>query len=392
MRSALSDVVVIDLSRVLAGPYCTMMLGDLGAKVIKVEHPEYGDDTRHFGPPYIGGESAYYLGLNRNKKSVTLDFKKREDKQQLLDFIRNATVLVENFRPGTLEKYGLGYETLQAINPGLIYCSISGYGQEGPRSQFPGYDLVAQAESGLMSITGEIDGSPIPVGSPICDITAGMLACTSILAALRHRDQTARGQRIDISLLEAAISLLGNIASNYLISGEEAERYGSGHPNIAPYQAFATRDGNIIVACGNDHLYLSLCHALGCDELATDPRFLTNMQRDHNRDVLVALLQQVFLQQDSEAWLAALHKAGVPCSPIRKVSAVFHDPQVLSRGFVWECDHPTAGRIALLGSPLHLSETPPRLFEAPPLLGEDNTVLVSTEIAQEHQQTLDIVS
>jgi len=375
MHSVLADILVLDLSRVLAGPYCTMMLGDLGATVIKVEHPACGDDTRRFGPPYIAGESAYFLGLNRNKKSVMLDFDEPQGRQQLLDLISKASVLVENFRPGTLEKRGLGYEALKTLNPGLIYCSISGYGQSGPRSSLPDYDLIAQAESGLMSITGEVDGDPMPVGSPVSDITAGMLACLSILAAIRVRDHTGQGQRIDISLLECAISLLGNVAFNYLISGEEAGRYGNGHPNIAPYQAFVTRNGRMIVACGNDHLYTALCHLLGREDLRTDERFVTNAQRVRNRSILSSLLQEIFLQRDTEEWLDALHHAGIPCGPIRSVDTVFHDPQIQTRGFVWECEHPTAGKISLLGSPIHLSETPPRLYEAPPLLGEDNALL-----------------
>jgi len=372
MKSVLSDVVVIDLSRVLAGPYCTMMLGDLGATVIKVERPEMGDDTRHFGPPYKAGESAYYLGLNRNKKSVTLDFGTAEGKNEVLHLLQTATVLVENFRPGTLERKGLGYETLRAMNPGLIYCSISGYGQTGSKSAFPGYDLIAQAESGLMAVTGEIDGDPVPVGTPIADIAAGMFACMSILAALRVRDHTGQGQRIDISLFESALSLLGNIASNYLISGEDARRYGNGHPNIAPYQELHTRNGCIVIACGNDHLYTRFCHLLGHEELASDARFSTNALRDQHRRELVAILEDLFLQRDTEDWLRDLQHAGIPCSPIQTVREAFADPPVRERGFVWECEHPTAGRIELLGSPMHLSETPTTLYEAPPLLGEDN--------------------
>ena len=372
MDAALSDVVVIDLSRVLAGPYCTMILGDLGATVIKVEQPGKGDDTRHFGPPYIAGESAYYLGLNRNKRSITLDFSTPEGKQRLLDLIRTATVLVENFRPGTLEKQGLGYEALKALNPGLIYCSISGYGQTGPYASRPGYDFVAQAESGIMSVTGEIDGEPMRVGVPVGDLSGGMFACMAILAALRVRDRTGRGQYIDISLLETTTSLLSNVSSNHLISGEEAQRYGNGHPNIVPYQAFRTRDGYVVVACGNDRLYQGLCRLLGRDDLAADPRFATNPQRVRNRQELIPALQEEFLQRDTGDWLPELRAAGIPCGPINSVSQVFSDPQIQARGFVWECEHPTAGTIRLSGSPIHLSETPTRLYKAPPLLGEDN--------------------
>ncbi len=372
MEAALSDVVVIDLSRVLAGPYCTMILGDLGATVIKVEQPGKGDDTRHFGPPYIAGESAYYLGLNRNKRSITLDFSTPEGKQRLLDLLRTATVLVENFRPGTLEKQGLGYEALKALNPGLIYCSISGYGQTGPYASRPGYDFVAQAESGIMSVTGEIDGEPMRVGVPVGDLSGGMFACMSILAALRVRDHTGKGQYIDISLLETTASLLSNVSSNYLISGEEAQRYGNGHPNIVPYQAFRTSDGYVVVACGNDRLYQGLCRLLGRDDLASDPRFATNSQRVRNRQELVPALQEEFLQRDTGDWLPELRAAGIPCGPINSVSQVFGDPQIQARGLVWECEHPTAGTIRLSGSPIHLSETPTRLYKAPPLLGEDN--------------------
>ncbi|GAC1356158.1 MAG: CaiB/BaiF CoA-transferase family protein [Ktedonobacteraceae bacterium] len=372
MDAALSDIVVLDLSRIYAGPYCTMMLGDLGATVIKVEQPGKGDDTRQFGPPYIAGESAYYLGLNRNKQSITLDFKIPDDKQRLFHLLKGAAVLVENFRPGTMEKLGLGYETLRELNPGLVFCSISGYGQDGPYRLRAGYDFVAQAESGIMAVTGEVDGEPQRCGSPIGDQAAGMYACMSILAALRVRDRTGKGQRIDISLLESAISLLGNVSSNHLISGEEAKRYGNGHPNIVPYQAFQTSDGYIVVAAGNDRLFQALCTFLEREDLASDPRFVTNPQRIRNRHELIPQLQERFLQRSSAEWLAALRTVGLPCGPINKVSQVFQDPQIQARGLVWECEHPTAGTIKLAGSPLHLSETPTRLYKAPPLLGEDN--------------------
>ncbi|GHO48737.1 CaiB/BaiF CoA transferase family protein [Ktedonospora formicarum] len=375
MDAAFSDVVIVDLSHVLAGPYCTMILGDLGATVIKVERPETGDDTRRFAPPSVGGESAYYLGLNRNKLSVMLDFNEPEGKACLLDLVCQATVLVENFRPGTLAKKGLGYEDLKQINPGLIYCSISGYGQEGPRSCAPGYDLIAQAESGLMSITGEVEGPPVQVGSPITDSTAGLFACLSIMAALRVRDKTGQGQAIDISLQEAALSLLENVAASCLLTGEEARRYGNAHPTIVPYQSFVTRDGHIVVACGNDKLYARLCRLLQQDDLALDPHFSTNAQRVRNRDLLLPLLQDHFSQRETAVWLNDLRCAGIPCAPIQTVSEALHDPQIEYRDFIWECDHPTAGSTRLLGSPLRLSATPPRLYKVPPLLGEDTTFL-----------------
>lgn len=379
MDAALSDVIVIDLSRVFAGPYCTMMLGDMGATVIKVEQPGKGDDTRHFGPPYIAGESAYYLGLNRNKQSITIDFNDPDQKQRLLELISTATVLVENFRPGTLERQGLGYETLRAINPGLIYCSISGYGQNGPYAARPGYDFVAQAEAGIMAVTGEIDGEPQRVGSPVADNTAGMFACMSILAALYVRKTTGKGQHIDISLFEAAVSLLGNVSANHLISGEEAPRLGNSHPNIVPYQAFRTSNGYIVVSCGNDRLYQVFCRLLGREELATDPRFATNPLRVRNRDELIPILQEVFLERETDEWLEKLRAVGIPCGPINTVSQVYTDEQLLARGFIWECEHPTAGPIKLSGSPIHLSETPTRLYKAPPLLGEDNEKILKTQ-------------
>lgn len=375
MDAILSDVVVVDLSRVLAGPYAAMILGDLGATVIKVEQPGTGDDTRHFGPPYIAGESAYYLGLNRNKQSVTLDYTTPEGKEKLLGLIARAEVLVENFRPGTLERHGLDYASLHERYPGLIYCSISGYGQTGPYAERPGYDFVAQAESGIMAVTGEIGGEPLRVGVPVGDVSAGMFGALAVLAALRYRDRTGKGQHIDISLLETTMSMLSNVASNHLISGEEAQRYGNAHPNIVPYQAFQTSDGYMAVGCANDRLYQRLCHLLENEELATDPRFATNPQRVVNRAELLPVLQAAFRERATAEWLLELRAAGIPCGAINSVSQAFSDPQIQARGLVWECEHPTAGTIKLVGSPMHFSETPTRLYNAPPLLGEQNDTI-----------------
>jgi crotonobetainyl-CoA:carnitine CoA-transferase CaiB-like acyl-CoA transferase len=377
-QGPLAGIMVVDLSRVLAGPYCTMMLGDLGATVIKVEHPGEGDDTRRFGPPYVAGESAYYLGLNRNKYGITLDFGTPEGKEQLLKLIKKADILVQNFRPGSLDRKGLGYEDLKAINPGLIYCSISGYGQSGPRRELPGYDYIAQAESGLMSITGEIDGEPMPVGSPIEDVSTGMYACISILAALRAREQTGRGQHLDLSLFECAVTMLANIASNILISGEEAVRHGNAHANIVPYQSFHTRDGFIAIACGNDRLFRGLCRLLQRDDLAQDPRFTTNSLRLSHRAELISLLQEIFLGRDTSQWLTSLREAGIPSAPINTVSQALRDEQLAARGLLWECEHPTAGHLRMVGSPMHFSQTPTRLYKAPPLLGEDNETILAS--------------
>ncbi len=370
MEAALSDVVVIDLSRILAGPYCTMTLGDLGATVLKIEQPGKGDDTRQFGPPYLGGESAYYLGVNRNKQSLTLDFTTPEGKTRLLGLLENATVLVENFRPGTLKAHGLDYESLHAAYPSLIYCSISGYGQTGPCADLPGYDFVAQAESGLMAVTGEVEGEQVRVGTPVGDLSAGMFATTAILAALHYRTRTGKGQYIDLSLLETTMTLLSNVSSNYLITGKEPARYGNGHPNIVPYQTFPTSDGCVVVACANDRHYRGLCRLLEREDLATDARFANNGLRLEHRAVLVSELEKAFNQRTTAEWLSKLRAASIPSGPINSVSQAFNAPQIRERGLVWECEHPTAGTIKLVGSPMRFSETPTRLYKAPPLLGE----------------------
>lgn len=372
MEAALSDVVVIDLSRILAGPYSTMILGDLGATVLKIEQPGKGDDTRQFGPPYIGGESAYYLGINRNKQSITLDFTTPEGKAKLLGLLENATVLVENFRPGTLKPYGLDYASLREAHPGLIYCSISGYGQTGPCADLPGYDFVAQAESGIMAVTGEAEGEQVRVGTPVGDLSAGTFATIAILAALHYRTRTGKGQYIDLSLLETTMTLLSNVSSNYLVTGKEAVRYGNGHPNIVPYQTFPTNDGYVVIASANDRHYRGLCHVLERDDLATDARFANNSLRVEHRAELVSELEQAFRQRSTTEWLDKLRAASIPSGPINSVSQAFNAPQIQARGLVWECEHPTAGPIKLVGSPMHMSETPPRLYHAPPLLGEHN--------------------
>lgn len=384
-KAALDGLLVIDLSHVLAGPYCTMMLGDLGATVIKIERPDGGDDTRHFGPPFLAGESAYYLGLNRNKWSVTLDFSTPEGKQQLLDLLQQADVVVENFHPGSLARKGLGYDDLKASNPGLIYCSIRGYSEKSSNAGQPGYDLVAQAKSGLMSITGEPDGPPLPIGVPVTDIATGLFACAAILAALRVREQTGEGQYASISLQEVAINLLSDVASGYLATGQEARRYGNGHPMLVPYQEFDTRSRRIVIAAGNDRLYTKLCQVLGLASLATDPRFCTNVLRVQHRSELISLLQAALLQQDAGTWMQDLRGAGIPCGLVQTIGEMFQNPDIQASGIVWECNHPTAGDIRLVGSPMHLSQTPPQLYKAPPLLGEDNSFSSFAKVDQPQQ-------
>lgn len=365
----LSGIRVLDMSRVLAGPYCTMMLGDLGADVIKVESPE-GDDTRRWGPPYQGGESAYYLSCNRNKRSIVLDLTIETDRATALRLARRSDVLVENFRMGTMERWGLGYERLAEVKPALVYCSISGYGRTGPLAHLPGYDFAVQGFGGVMSITGEEDGPPEKVGVAIVDLTAGMFALASILAALRVRELTGTGQYIDISLLDSHLAWLANVGSNYLVSGEIPPRMGNAHPNIVPYQAFATLDGWLIVAVGNDRQWSRMCDALARPDLAADPRFATNPARVEHRAQLVPIIEAVFKMRITREWLALLESAGVPSSPVNNVAQALNHPQVAARQMVQEVAHPAIGSVKMVASPLKLSATPPTITRPPPMLGE----------------------
>jgi len=375
MARPLEGIRVIDLSRVLAGPYLTMMLGDLGAEVIKIESPE-GDDTRQWGPPFVGGESAYYLCVNRNKKSIVLNLKTPEARQVLLDLVKVGDILVENFRVGTMERWGLGYERLRAVNPRLIYCAISGYGQTGPYKDRPGYDFIAQAEGGIMSITGEPDGPPMKVGVAIVDITAGLYAGMAILAALYERERSGQGQFIDVALLDSQVAWLANVASNYLVSGQPPKRYGNAHPNIVPYETFKCRDRWIAVGIGADRQWQRFCQLAGREDLASDPRFATNPARVEHRDVLIPILQELFATRTADEWLALMQAEGIPCGPINTLDKVFSDPQVLHRQMVVEVPHPTAGRVRLVGVPYKLSRTPAAIVEAPPLLGEDTEAVL----------------
>lgn len=385
MARPLEGIRVIDLSRVLAGPYLTMMLGDLGAEVIKIESPE-GDDTRQWGPPFAGGESAYYLCVNRNKKSITLNLKIPEARQVLLDLVKVGDILVENFRVGTMEKWGLGYEQLQAVNPRLIYCAISGYGQTGPYKDRPGYDFIAQAEGGIMSITGEPEGAPMKVGVAIVDITAGLYAGMAILAALYERESSGKGQFIDVALLDSQVAWLANVASNYLISGQPPKRYGNAHPNIVPYETFKCKDRWIAVGIGADRQWQHFCRLAGREDLASDPRFATNPARVQHRDVLIPILQELFATRTADEWLALMQAEGIPCGPINTLDKVFSDPQVLHRQMVVEIPHPTAGHIKLVGIPYKLSRTPAAIVKAPPLLGEDTEAVLREVLGYSPEQ------
>lgn len=370
-RKPLSDIRVLDLSRVLAGPYCSMMLGDLGADIIKVERPGIGDDTRAWGPPEAGGEAAYYLCVNRNKRSLTVNMKSPEGQALIRELAAKSDIVIENYKVGTLQKMGLGYEDLKKINPGLIYCSITGFGQDGPYKDKPGYDFMIQGMGGVMSFTGDPEGPPMKVGVAIVDITAGLFACSAILAALRHRDQTGVGQYIDISLLDAVVSWLANVGSNYLVSGQLPRRYGNAHPNIVPYEPFRTQDGTYIaLAVGNDFQWQKFCELAGLNGISKDPRFATNPQRVVNRAELIPMVAEKMLERTGAEWLAELDKLKIPCGPINTFDKVFSDPHVQARRMVAEVPHPTAGTVKLVASPMKLSETPCEITKSPPLLGQ----------------------
>lgn len=369
---SLQGIRVLDLSRVLAGPYCTMVLGDLGADVIKVESPE-GDETRGWGPPFLGeaqGESAYYLCVNRNKRSIVVDFKTEGGRAILHRLIKQSDVLVENFRPGTLARFALDFESASVINPNLIYCSITGFGQTGPLRDKPGYDFMIQAMGGLMSFTGEPEGEPMKVGVAVADLFAGQNAVIAILAALQARTLTGKGQHIDISLFDSQLGMLANVAGNYLISGNLPKRYGNAHANIVPYQSFQASDAWFIVAVGNDKQFEKLCVVIGKSELVTDTRFTLNSGRVQHREDLLAILKPIFMQRTASEWLSALETAGIPCGPINALDKVFSEPQVDAREMLVHMQHEEIGDLRLVGSPLKFSDTPVAYKRPPPKLGE----------------------
>jgi len=352
-------------------PYCSMMLGDLGAEIIRVERPGVGDETRHWGPPWAGELSAYYLCTNRNKKGITVDLKKKEGQEIIRRLAERSDILLENFLPGDLAKMNLGYGDLKALNPKIIYASVTGYGQSGPYRDQPGFDFILQAQGGLMSIIGEEEGPPMKVGVAIVDITAGLFACSAILAALHYREKTGVGQHIDMALLDAQVAWLANQASNYLVSGKVPRRMGNAHPNIVPYETFLARDGiYIALGVGNDNQWRKFCKLAGVEPLADDPHYATNPKRVENRKELVPLLQEVFLRKDSGEWLQLLSEAEIPVGPINTIDRVFADPQVLARQMLVEMEHPQVGKFKVVGSPLKLSETPVEYRIPPPVLGE----------------------
>ncbi len=373
----LDGVKVLDLSRVLAGPYATMVLADLGADVIKVERPETGDDTRHWGPPFTGGESAYFLSVNRNKRSITADLKDDEDLENIKRLANGADILIENWKRGALEKLGLGYEALKEQNPGLVYCSITGFGP-GPDEDRPGYDFLVQARAGVMGITGQPDeeaggklgGEPTKVGVAIADIVCGLYASNAILAALHRRSATGEGARIEVPLFESTLSWLANRAQEYLVSGEDTGRMGNAHPTIVPYQTFETSDKPVAVAVGNDAQFGRLCEAMGREDLANDGRYATNPDRVANREELVVALQEEFSKNTADEWVEAIREAGVPCGPVNSLAEVFEDPQVLGSGMLQTVEHPTAGTLKMLASPLLVDGERPSIRHPPPNLGQ----------------------
>jgi crotonobetainyl-CoA:carnitine CoA-transferase CaiB-like acyl-CoA transferase len=370
----LAGLRVFDLTRVLAGPTCVQMLADLGAEVIKIEKPGSGDDTRGFAPPYLPGsrESAYFAGVNRNKLSVTLDIAQPEGQAIALRLLATCDILAENFKAGGLARYGLGYEQVRKANPGLIYCSITGFGQTGPYAARPGYDSLVQAMGGVMSLTGEPDGMPQKVGVPVADLFAGLYGCIGILAALRHRERTGEGQHIDIGMLDTHVAWLANQGMNYLATGEDPPRLGNQHPNIVPYQVFATADGHVVLSVGNDATFRRFCEAFDLMDLLADARFATNAARVENRQLVTDTLAPVLRGQPSAWWLERLEALSIGCGPINRLSEVFADPQVQARGMVVTMPHAAAegGQVKLIANPVRLSATPVDYRIPPPLLGE----------------------
>jgi crotonobetainyl-CoA:carnitine CoA-transferase CaiB-like acyl-CoA transferase len=369
-EGALEGLRVLDLTRILAGPLCTMMLGDMGADVIKIEPPGTGDDTRTWGPPFAAGESAYFLGVNRNKRSMTLNMAAKPGQEILASLIKQCDVLVENFKVGTLEKWGFGNEWLQAHAPSVIRCSITGYGSVGPKAGLPGYDFILQAESGLMSICGDPQGEPMKYGVAIVDICTGMLACNSILAALQARHRTGKGQHVEVSLFDSSLAMLANVASNALVSGRDARRFGNGHPNIVPYTAYPVQDGMMAVAVGNDAQFAKFAAVLGKPEWASDARYATNPDRVTHRETLDPAIADVLRSAPANAWIEKLGASGIPCGRINSVAQALSDPHTLAREMVRSVPHPTAGEVKMLGIPFRFSDTPPSVRSAPPTLGQ----------------------
>lgn len=369
MKKALEGVRILDLTRVLAGPYASMVLSDLGAEIIKIETPGHGDDSRGYGP-FLNGESAYFMSINRNKKSLTLNLKTEEGKKIFFRLLKDADVVLENFRPGTMDKLGLAYEELEKANPGIIYAACSGFGHSGPYSQKAAYDIIVQAMSGMMSITGTPDGPPTRTGASIGDITAGLFTAIGIVSALYNRKETGKGQKVDVAMLDCQVAILENAVARYFISGKSPEPIGNRHPSISPFSVFSASDGYIIVAAGNDFLWKKWCEAVGRNDLADDPRFKTNSDRTEHWELLEEIMNDVIGAKTVEEWLDLFEKSGIPSSPINNLEKVVQHPQVLAREMIVYQEHPVAGRVMMPGIPIKLSKTPGEITTPAPLLGE----------------------
>ncbi|MEA2950363.1 MAG: hypothetical protein QOI40_5693 [Alphaproteobacteria bacterium] len=379
-KGPLAGIRVVDLTRILAGPLCTMMLGDMGADVIKVEPPGHGDDTRNWGPPFIAGESAYFLGVNRNKRSLTLNMAGPQGQKILAGLIEKADVLIDNFRLGTLEKWGFTEEWFAQHAPRLIRASITGYGSRGPKSALPGYDFVLQAESGLMSICGGPDGGPTKYGVAIVDVCTGMLASNAILAAINARHTTGKGQKVELSLYETSLSMLINVASSYLTAGRNGGRFGNGHPSIVPYTTYQAKDAMMALAIGNERQFARTAEVLGHPEWANDERFNSNRARVEHRTMIDGLINEALAQDDADAWLAKLMAVGVPCGRINTVADALDDPHTQARDMIETIEHPTIGALKMLGIPFKFSDTACSVRRAPPTLGQHNDEILAGEL------------
>ena len=366
---SLENLVVLDLTRVLAGPYASMMFADFGADVIKIEAPNGGDDSRAFGP-FVGKESAYFMSLNRGKRSMTLNLKEEKAKEIFKEMVKKADVVLENYRPGTMEKLGLGYDVLKEINPKIIYTACSGFGHTGPYSKKPAYDVIVQGMGGIMSITGQENGEPTRVGASVGDVTAGLFAAIGTLTALYTREVTGIGQKVDVAMLDCQVAILENAISRYVTSGVVPGPIGNRHPSITPFEGFKAKDGYVIIAVGNDRLWAKFCELIGKTELIEDPRFVSNSQRTQNQKELKAILDTVFPDKTVDEWLAVIDAAGIPCGPINTVDRVLKDPQVAARDMIVEVEHPIAGKLKMPGLPIKLSETPGSVEIPAPLLGQ----------------------
>lgn len=382
----LAGLRVLDLSRVLAGPYCTMMLADYGADIVKIEPPEVGDDSRAFGP-FVGKESAYFMSLNRNKRSMILNFKRKEEIDVFREMVKYADVVVENYRPGTMEKFGIGYDELKKINPKIIYAACSGFGHSGPYQFKPAYDIIVQAMGGIMSVTGPEGGEPTRVGASVGDIIAGMFTAYGVMMALYHRERTGEGQKVDVGMLDCQVAVLENAIARYVTSGSIPTPLGNRHPSITPFSAFTAKDGHIIVGAGNDRLWVKLCNILGHAELIADPRFDTNSHRTANVKELMAILNSVFIEKTIAEWLELLETAELPCAPINTVDKIVNDPQIKAREMIVEVEHPIAGHLKMPGVPVKMSRTPGSVDKPAPMLGQHTAELLKEILGWDEAKT-----